>query len=70
MKSFQRLHDIDSEASLPPGILTTSTPSKPTHPGNGAPNEEVFESEPVFDETEGAWHEVADRLDPAGTLTG
>ena len=51
-----------------PSALATSTPSKPVQGSNGA--EEVFESEPVVDETEGAWTDVADRLDPLGNLAG
>ena len=41
---------------------SNSTPAKAT--------EEVYESDPVPDQDEAAWMEVADRIDPQGALAG
>lgn len=58
LQAFQRLHSEAEPCSTPgPG----STPHK-------LAVEEVYESEPVVDEEEGAWREVAERIDPQGAL--
>ncbi len=66
-QSFQRLHEPEMDSLT---SMVTSTPNKaPGHHSNGGGVEEVFECEPALDETEMAWREVVDRLDPLGTLT-
>lgn len=57
-QAFQRLQSDGS-----PLTASNSTPRKPVA-------EEVYESEPVVDEDESAWREVAERIDPQGTLKG
>lgn len=63
LQAFKGLQTEDS-LSLPSSpSLSCSTPMK-------ASTEEVYESEPIPDAEEEVWREVADRIDPQGSLVG
>ncbi len=58
---LQTFQQLQAEATT---TVASSTPSKP------AVEEEVYESDPVPNEDEAAWREVADRIDPQSALRG